>query len=212
VSFVRSVAVAAALSLCAASAQAAATVLTGSFTGDGSEFGGFIIDLPGAGAFGVDFLGCVGHVDLGPGAYKITFSATANIDDLRLAEAVNDDMVSEGSGVWSFFDEINDAILDQYLPGGAGEAYHAGDVLTGTLVVPQNTSFVDTYPDEIISGSDTYRGIVAVAGTGESDGTWRLTVSGIPEPASWGLMIAGFGLAGGALRGARARRALERQA
>ncbi|HPU15356.1 MAG TPA: PEPxxWA-CTERM sorting domain-containing protein, partial [Polymorphobacter sp.] len=37
----------------------------------------------------------------------------------------------------------------------------------------------------------------------DGDFTWSIAAAGIPEPASWAMLIAGFGMVGGALRSQR---------
>jgi hypothetical protein len=44
-------------------------------------------------------------------------------------------------------------------------------------------------------------------GPGDPNGVQNMVLGGVPEPATWGLMIGGFGLAGAALRRRRAIRA-----
>jgi hypothetical protein len=188
------------ISMFSTQAASAGTVLTGSFGPTGDTFGATLIEIPNAGVFGIDFLGEHGHVDLGPGAYKITFSATADIENLELAEAVNQDFDLEVTGEFPASSQFGDAILDQYLPGGAYSYYHAGDVISGTLLVPQNTTSVDVEPFGVFTTTLTYSGVVAVTGDGAPNGDWTLTITGVPEPGIWTTMLFGFGGIGAALR------------
>lgn len=63
-----------------------------------------------------------------------------------------------------------------------------------------------------ITAPGVYQGILYgnVVGSGVfGKATLTVTDTGVPEPSAWALMIAGFGLAGAALRGAASRRGLE---
>jgi hypothetical protein len=103
-----------------------------------------------------------------------------------------------------FFGFDGDAILDLYTDWAGG----------GLTIIPM----LDTGPDyghmSELAGDVVFSGDVAAPHilTGIYDmtdyehqlpGTWRVTItdaSPAPEPASWAMMVGGFGLVGGALR------------
>jgi hypothetical protein len=64
------------------------------------------------------------------------------------------------------------------------------------------------------TGSDTTRAWSSTvfgdtSTTGALVTTFNLTASGVPEPASWALMLLGFGIAGAAMRRQRQRATLQ---
>ncbi|HEY1560859.1 MAG TPA: PEP-CTERM sorting domain-containing protein [Caulobacteraceae bacterium] len=56
---------------------------------------------------------------------------------------------------------------------------------------------------EFTAGGTTYWGLADFAQSGELE---TISFDAVPEPEAWALLLAGIGLAGGALRGARRRR------
>ncbi|MGH7021989.1 MAG: hypothetical protein ACREEB_00200 [Caulobacteraceae bacterium] len=84
-----------------------------------------------------------------------------------------------------------------------GESYQkAGtyDVTNPTGVSPGVDEYVHL---EFITDGDTYVGTAMFDGAGDLE---TVMYEAVPEPAEWMLLIAGAGLVGGALRGARRRR------
>ena len=80
-----------------------------------------------------------------------------------------------------------DAFENLIVTGGSGDFLGA-------------TGFIDTVGTlKFVTGSGVYTGKSLYG---------RLDAPGIPEPASWSLMIGGFGLAGASLRARRRRTAV----
>lgn len=88
----------------------------------------------------------------------------------------------------------------------------AGATLLGTVdVITDGNSGVPNLVDVSAFSGITRIEIVNIsdaAGLGFDDFTFTVGVRGVPEPASWAMMIAGFGLVGAAVRGRRQVRAI----
>jgi hypothetical protein len=82
----------------------------------------------------------------------------------------------------------------------------AGELpLTGTKYPADFASGgVDEYLQlEFLADGNIYTGYAAFDASGDLE---TITFAAVPEPESWGLLLVGVGVAGGALRGARRRR------
>ncbi|WP_293406694.1 PEPxxWA-CTERM sorting domain-containing protein [Phenylobacterium sp.] len=91
-----------------------------------------------------------------------------------------------------------------YIVGAADLAYYRDPIPTaGTLATAPGLTYL---------GSRYYRGTELHFPAGETTTKWIganiLLGSAVPEPATWAMMIIGFGAAGGAIRASRRRNAL----
>lgn len=195
-----------AASVLASTAAHASTVLTGAFD-EHLAFGSQVV-ANSNGLYPVPWLGEHGHVLLGAGTYDISFVASADIFGLALVKGVNEritfithglsgDNYSVESGAFSF----------GYVSGGASEDYRAGVILRGRLTIPRAWGASFGTPPFTSSSYAEYSGFVAVTGLGAAPGTWTMTVSGVPTPASWVMMLIGFSMLGGVIRLRRLRSA-----
>lgn len=86
---------------------------------------------------------------------------------------------------------------------GPGESFTKGgfyDATNSSGVGPGVTDYVHLDFDV---GTVPYQGTATFDGAGDLE---TISYTSVPEPAAWALLLAGFGVAGGALRGARRRR------
>jgi hypothetical protein len=114
----------------------------------------------------------------------------------------------------------NLSVLTQLAANGMAEVNFTTLTLTGagipggmvTFGGPTSNGTAWTYAiSNLALGVGTYT--VNLAGTTNMDGAFQGTVKfnlagGVPEPATWGLMLLGFGLVGGSMRRRRAQVAL----
>jgi len=140
-----------------------------------------------------------------------------------------DPLAEDNSGSFSnmltFTNDIagiyNLSVLTQYAAGGMADVTFdtltiSGDLIPGgymSFVGPTSNGTSDTWAlSNIMLGAGTYT--INLAGHSDSDGAYQGTVkfnlaaAGVPEPATWGLMLLGFGLMGSSMRRRRARTAL----
>jgi hypothetical protein len=104
---------------------------------------------------------------------------------------------------------------DLFVQGDSYDVYVNGSLwyttgfppLDGTFITDPDTAFLSgKYASGIfaLGAGDTIAFAAAALPAGFSDGTLAVTArpsdARVPEPATWALMIAGFGLIGGALR------------
>jgi len=135
------------------------------------------------------------------------YSASWQLD----SDPVPDDFDSASFTLWDVEGDFPDAVLDvvdlqfwtasalgglsiiDFYGGITLADMTGGQLWSGTTDAP--TFVTGTYDLEDFAGA-AYTLVIAEAGGPAPD---------VPEPASWAMMIAGFGLAGAALRGARRR-------
>lgn len=170
------------VSIAAAAALVAIAPAEGAtYTGILPQFGGFV-DL--------DFDGATG-----PGRYTIRYQLSGPASDLEIGGYVEE--------VYNYYDENGDYEGGNEVPVFTPE--FRSNTTAGIV------SFTVAEPYVVPSGFGTRRGFYqlkyAYAATGGDDSLppvrYRITTSfaaGIPEPASWALMILGFGAVGGAMR------------
>jgi hypothetical protein len=83
----------------------------------------------------------------------------------------------------------------------------------GTVLAGKVSSHTD-YSNQFVLGPGNYllkvmsTGIDEVAGQGNAKFSVELQGTAVPEPATWGVMLMGFGAIGAAMRGARRKQAL----
>ncbi len=110
---------------------------------------------------------------------------------------------------------INLLYTDLFVQGDSYDVYLNGDLWFTTDLPPQDGTFITDPETAFLSGKypagilalqagDTVAFAAAAIPDGFSDGTLAVSASPsdavVPEPATWALMIAGFGLVGNALR------------
>ncbi len=130
----------------------------------------------------------------------------------------------EGTAICSINANGNCTISNFTIARGSISLSHTGNVLSGYLGY-DNLNFDDCFGalfqvvGPICSEASGVIGPVSQSGLGDlfvgfntpnGDGRYTFTISSsdVPEPAAWALMIAGFGVAGGALRLRQARNIL----
>jgi hypothetical protein len=160
---------------------------TGSTSVDGVNFGG----PDGAAAYPDETTFGVGPAN-GIGTYK-------GPADALIGVFLNDDL-SSGTGGPASLDFTDPLVL-----GAAGftpllnQIFFIGDGLTGTGIGDLQTFLAPTGSTRLfLAVADSFGS--SVGNFGALDVTYTATPGGVPEPASWALMIGGFGLAGAALR------------
>ncbi len=177
-----------------------------SFTGDyridklGTTDPGLIVsthDLPGAVHFTLDAVGDKAKVNL----FKLfTPETSIDADDLKAKPIwVGFDLTALGLGAVTGADVTGSTIGQKLLLGlvqggavnwGAGQVYDFGD--GGQILVTLNNATFD-------QGAFAPKGGLDRAATVTATFT-LISAAAVPEPATWALMIGGFGLAGMALR------------
>jgi hypothetical protein len=103
-------------------------------------------------------------------------------------------------------DGTNDALVSLALPGGTGTRVGSlglsavyGLSRAGDNVIYANSNN-SIYSVDAATGATTFLSSYTYAGASAAYGTSFLFEAGVPEPATWAMMIAGFGLVGGAMR------------
>lgn len=162
------------------------------FDGDGVYQTGNSVDLVTSGSFGLTCFGGTGNcidlsgsspgsisrtVNLNPGAYTFSFAYTGNQLGAQFPEAGFTATFGANSFAFGSLSNTN----SNFTTFTSGRLTFAGGPLTFSFT--QN-------------GGDPFRGSIID----------NVSIAAVPEPATWGMMILGFGLIGGALRGARRRR------
>ncbi|WP_293864936.1 MULTISPECIES: PEPxxWA-CTERM sorting domain-containing protein [unclassified Sphingomonas] len=141
-----------------------------------------------------DSIGQVGSYGVGPGRYRFTFATDAPVD-LFVGEVINtrttNIFCNEGSG--PFYCGGDDVPLMPSLdPAGPGRWAALIEVMPFTIT--PGGGFIDRY--ETSDSCCGYDFAFEALGAG----SYVLSVEGVPEPASWALMLAGFAATGAALR------------
>ena len=191
--------------LAAATLAIAASAHATSFTGDyrvdkvNTSDPGLVVgvhDLPGAVNFNLDAVGDKATVKL----FKLfTAETSVDADDLKSKPIwVGFDLTALGLGAVTGADLTGSTVGQKLLLGlvqggavnwGAGKVYDFGD--GGQILVTLNNATFDQGAFAPRGGLDRAATITA---------TFTLISASVPEPATWALMIGGFGLAGAALR------------
>lgn len=91
-----------------------------------------------------------------------------------------------------------------------GSSIYGGDAVTRFDFGPLGGSFTDgDYGLRFSAGGKNYQGVASVVGEGTTiDRISYDLASVVPEPATWAMMILGFGMVGGAVRSRRRNQAL----
>lgn len=134
--------------------------------------------------------------------YKFTvsgdYSATWQLDSDEAPAAVFLGQSFRYDGVNGLFSGSHEGTADLYFRNGSRRG--------GLFIVdyPRNVALMLSYGPQLYSGSED--NFEFKAGTFELTDTWfgteryTLTISAVPEPATYGMMLAGLGLVGIALR------------
>ena len=117
-----------------------------------------------------------------------------NIDTLA-ANTFFKDVTTGQTWITSFFNQGQKGVAVQFT-APTGTEIHAGDVYS--MRIGLLTPFIFAHPSHAPTGT-TANKIKQVNGVYSWSANWENTVT-VPEPATWTLMIGGFGLAGAALR------------
>ena len=103
-----------------------------------------------------------------------------------------------GSYVNFSYDTSANNFVPTAIPGSVGT--YSG-TLAGVNAALNDGFFFDPLPSEADPAGTGSDGIYALYNTGGAGAPYTsITVAAVPEPAAWGLMVLGFGLAGAALR------------
>lgn len=141
-----------------------------------------------------DSVGQFGSYAAGPGRYRFTFETTAPIDlfsgDVVNTRSTNIFCASGGGPFYCGGDDVQ--IMPTLDPAGAGHWSAVIQVMPFTIT--PGGGFIDHY--ESTDSCCRYEFAFDALGAGN----YVFSVEGVPEPASWALMIAGFTAIGGALR------------
>ena len=151
------------------------------------------------------------------GANALTYFNPAYLQDGPFSRIVN--ATGDGTGVVSTtsfsttfslagFDSANATISGQVLFDNSGTIFLNGNQVGGTYTGFGSLSPFGTNSNFFLSGLNTLTFNLSNAGGPEAFQVAGLTVTaealpvvpGIPEPATWGLMIVGFGMVGAATR------------
>jgi hypothetical protein len=123
---------------------------------------------------------------------------------LAVLNSANENLFDTGAG-WSFTHSATSNLPDNF--GSLSDVLGNGEIDIATLF------FVDTFTRIIPTNiGETYTIYITDIYSGGIGGSWTASVEGIPEPASWGLLLAGFFGTGVALRSSRTRRPADRLA
>ncbi|MDB5424122.1 MAG: hypothetical protein JWQ29_1538 [Phenylobacterium sp.] len=183
----------------------------------------------GAAIYDIDATDEVGTaITLGVGAYRVEFIGIA--DGGAYDSAFVDCTGAACSTGWSNRFSVRDSdFADAFLPGGSSTvdvfsvglsnsfasaaaslaAYKAGpidhygvDIDSGVVGAPYLVETFASSPFTVhFSNSDTFHLVVTDYGSrAGNQGGVSLRITAVPEPASWALMIGGFGLTGAGLR------------
>jgi hypothetical protein len=137
-----------------------------------------------------------------PATIALDGQAHFQLDDTQ-ASAMSNTARFNVSG--QFFGYQGDAVIDLF-PGWAGGGL---DMLPEPGGDPDWANIRELWGDAVFSGARDapviHTGVYDMGDYGERTGTYRVTISDaiagvVPEPASWALMIVGFGMAGAMLR------------
>ncbi len=143
--------------------------------------------------------GCYGDESgFSPSPASGTYKGPSNaLIGVFLGAGVTD--VASGPASLDYTDPNNTSLAG--LSPGLNEIFFIGDGLTGTgsgslqqFTAPGGAMFL------YIAVADSYGSSTGNSGSLSVDYTGGTLVAGVPEPASWALMIGGFGMAGGMLR------------
>lgn len=127
---------------------------------------------------------------------KRLLSATAGaIDAASGFEQKRDVSAAIQMAVWEI---VNESGTTGYsLDGGLFQMGVTGSVANGARGLAQN--YLANLDSFVATGTHSYRMLAAVSPITNQRQVF-LAAAGVPEPATWGLLIAGFGLIGGAMR------------
>lgn len=151
----------------------AATVATGSFSYDSSS------------------IGTLGYGDL------LSFSLTGiNTYDLSFINSL-----AANSYKYFGYNTATNAFVSASVPGSVGN--YSG-ILAGANAALNNGFFFDPLPgdaDPAGTGADGKYAFYDTGPSGNNPGTFTsVTIAAVPEPATWAMMLLGFGMVGFALR------------
>ena len=156
------------------------------------------------------------HNDVDPN--RTSYINYQSPDPLPAADGSFSDMLTFYNDTACFY---NLSVLAQFAADGTAAVNFTTLTLSGAGVTggvmdfagPVSNGTANTYAiSNIALGIGTYT--INLAGTANSDAAFQGTVkfnlaaAGVPEPATWGLMLLGFGLMGSSMRRRRARTAL----
>ena len=163
------------------------------------------------------------HVAILASAVAVLFAAPASAAQIDLATLLGGtyDVQDQEAVAGDFFNNtyrasvaITAKFTDLYVVGDEYNVYKNGTLLSFAGVpVGSNTAFFTSDPSAAYNSGNYARGLVSLAAgdvlsfriatipAGYTDATIAVTaLAAVPEPATWAMMIGGFGLVGGALR------------
>ena len=151
-------------------------------------------------------------------------AAPANASTIDLATLVGSwDIQEQSAGVGDFFDNTYYAssaykvkFTDLYVVGDEYLVFVSGFLIGAAKTPASSTGTFNSDPDSAYASGDFAHGLLSLSAgdtlsfqiiaipAGYGDSTLAVTVaSSSPEPASWAMMLGGFGLIGGAMRDRR---------
>lgn len=155
-----------------------------------ADYGGFTYEIP--------------ENALPPGYYRVTLSSDAAVTQFMLetGETFSEESFYPDGVYMGGDEEYENSLAFSFDPTTEGHPYTDVE----TVVVPPTTVYNQYYPDGVLENTTTVtvdQELITVL-SHDPTGSAVVTVSVLPEPEGWLMLIAGAALAGAALRRRRA--------